>query len=160
MITVHNVMNTDIPLVFPKDTAQKAAQLLKEKKTKLLVVMERGRVLGILSEETLLREVLLKRKNPASVKVSQLMQTDFHAISPSVSFTEMENLFKGNPRTRLVVMEEGRLVGLITEIDMVAALRDFTRKDYLMQDVILTTFGIITAVFLFYFSPLWTVVFG
>jgi predicted transcriptional regulator len=154
MITVKNVMNTDIPIISPNDHLQKAAVMLKEKKTRILVVMGKGNVLGVLPEETLLREALLKRKNPSGMKVAKVMQATFHTISPHASFKEAEMLFKSNQHARLLVMDNGKLEGIVTEMDMMAALRDFTRKDYLVQDAVLVLFGIITAFFLLYFSPL------
>lgn len=154
MITVRNVMNTDIPFILPTDNLQKAAIMLKDKKTRVLVVKGKGKVLGILSEETLLREILLKKKNPSSMRVEKVMQPNFHTISPQASFKEVEMLFKANPHGRLLVMDNGLLEGIVTEIDMMAALRDFTRKDYLVQDAILILFGVITLFFILYFSPM------
>ena len=154
MITVQNVMNTDIPLISATDSALKAATLLRDKKTRILVVMRNGNVVGVLPEETILRETLLNKKNIGALKVADLMHRAFHTLSPKASFLEVEMLFKGNPQTRLVVMENGKLEGIITELDMVAALRDFTRKDYIIQDAILILFGIITGAFILYFSPL------
>jgi len=154
MITVKNVMNADIPFIFPNDNLQKAAVMLKEKKTRILVVMGKEKVLGVLPEETLLREVLLKRKNPLQMKVAKVMQPNFHTISPNASFREVEMLFRGSPHGRLLVMDNGKLEGIVTEMDMMAALRDFTRKDYIVQDAILVLFGIITVFFILYFSPM------
>lgn len=154
MITVRNVMNTDVPSISPADTLQKAAIMLKEKKTRVLVVMAKGKVLGVLPEETLLREVLLKRRNPSAIKVAKAMKPDFHTISSTASFREVEMLFKGSPHGRLLVMDNGKLEGIVTEMDMMAALRDFTRKDYIVQDAILVLFGIITVFFVLYFSPM------
>lgn len=154
MITVKNVMNTDIPFILPNDNLQKAAIMLKEKKTRTLVVAGKEKVLGVLPEETLLREVLLKRKNPSSIKAGKVMQPNFHTISPNASFREVEMLFRGNPHGRLLVMDNGKLEGIVTEMDMMAALRDFTRKDYIVQDAILVLFGIITLFFILYISPM------
>ena len=52
------------------------------------------------------------------------------------------------------VVEKDRLIGIITETDIVDATRDFTRIHQIMQEVILTVFGLVTAFFLFFFSPL------
>ncbi len=153
MITVKNVMNVEIPFISPNENLQKAAAMLKEKKTRILVVGGPNKVLGVLPEETVLREVLLNKKNPSSIKVAVVMHGAFHTISPCESFEEVEMLFKGNPHGRLLVMDNGKIEGIITELDMMAAIRDFTRKDYIVQDAILFIFGIITAFFIFYFSP-------
>ena len=57
-------------------------------------------------------------------------------------------------------MENDKLVGLITETDIIETTRDFTRLDQIIQEVILTIFGLATAFFLFYFSPLGASIFG
>ena len=62
--------------------------------------------------------------------------------------------------TRFPVVENGTLVGLVTETDILGATRDFTRMHQVVQDTILMVFGIATAFFLLYFSPLRAMLFG
>ena len=55
---------------------------------------------------------------------------------------------------RFPVIENEKVLGIITETDIVDATRDFTRFHQIMQEAILAVFGLVTAFFLFFFSPL------
>ena len=52
------------------------------------------------------------------------------------------------------VIENGSLAGLVAETDIIQATRDFTRFHQISQEIILSVFGLATAFFLFYFSPI------
>ena len=53
---------------------------------------------------------------------------------------------------RFPVIENDKLIGIITEIDIIDATRDFTRFHQIMQEIILAVFGLVTAFFLFFFT--------
>jgi len=84
------------------------------------------------------------------------MSNDFMVISPMTTFSEINKYLREKRIKRFPVVENERLIGLITETDIIEATRDFTRFHEVVQEVILTIFGLATAFFLFYFSPIGT----
>ena len=88
------------------------------------------------------------------------MDKGFMAISPLTKFSDISKALKEGKIKRFPVVQNEQLIGLITETDIIEATRDFTRFHQIVQEVILTIFGLATAFFLFYFSPLGASIFG
>ena len=47
------------------------------------------------------------------------------------------------------VVDSDKLVGIVTETDIISTTRDFTRLHHIVQDVILIIFGSATVIFFF-----------
>ena len=155
MIKAKNMMTKEVITVAPNSGIREAAKLATSKSVSSLVVLDNGKPIAVVSERDIIRGSLLKK-----AKVRDIMSKNFIVISPDTTFYEITQSLKEKNIQRYPVVDNGRLTGIITETDIVEATRDFTRFHQAMQDVILAIFGIATAFFLFYFSPLKAVVFG
>jgi len=155
MITVTHIMTKEVITISPDASIIKAAKLLTEKSVSSLVVVEKGKPIAVISESDITKGILGKK-----TKVKEVMDKEFLIISPSAKFSEISKMLREKKIKRFPIVDKGRLVGLITETDIIEATRDFTRFRQLVQDIILAIFGIATAFFLFYFSPLRAWIFG
>lgn len=155
MIRAKNMMTREV-IIIPQDSSiMKAANLLLSKEVSNLIVVEKSKPIAVISERDVITGILLKKS-----KIRDVMNKNFKVISPNTSFNEISRLLRQKQITRFPVVQDGSLTGIITESDIVEATRDFTRFHQVVQDVILTIFGIATAFFLFYFSPLRVLIFG
>ncbi|MBI2655370.1 CBS domain-containing protein [Candidatus Woesearchaeota archaeon] len=155
MIKARNMMTQEVITVTPNFGIREAAKLATSKSVSSLVVLDNGKPIAVVSERDIIRGSLLKK-----TKVRDIMSKKFRIISPDTTFYEITRSLKERNIQRFPVVDSGRLIGIITETDIVEATRDFTRFHQIMQDVILAIFGIATAFFLFYFSPLGAALFG
>ena len=155
MIKAKNIMTMEIITINPDSSVLEAARLATSKSVSSLVVVEKNNPVAVVTERDIIQGFLSRKK-----KVKDIMSQNFIAISPKTTFYEISRNLRENKITRFPVVENGGLVGLITETDILGATRDFTRMHQVMQDIILTIFGIATAFFLFYFSPLRSMFFG
>ena len=155
MIKAKNMMTKEVITVTPDSSIREAAKLATSKSVSSLVVLDNGKPVAVVSERDIIQGSLLKKS-----KVRDIMNKNFIIISPNTTFYEITKSLKEKNIQRYPVVDKGRLTGIITETDIVEATRDFTRFHQVMQDVILAIFGIATAFFLFYFSPLGTTLFG
>ena len=149
MIKAKNMMTKEVITVAPNSGIREAAKLATSKSVSSLVVLDNGKPIAVVSERDIIRGSLLKK-----AKVRDIMSKNFIVISPDTTFYEITQSLKEKNIQRYPVVDGSRLTGIITETDIVEATRDFTRFHQVMQDVILAIFGIATAFFLFYFSPL------
>ena len=148
MITAKNIMTKDV-LMIPRDASiSAAASLIASKLVSSLVVIEKNKPIAIISENDIVRGIVSKK-----TKVSDVMDREFKIVSPVMKFSELSKSLREEKIRRFPVVENDRLVGIITETDILEATRDFTRYHNIIQDVILAIFGFATAFFLFYFSP-------
>lgn len=155
MIKVKSIMTKEVITIPQNAKIMEAADLMLSKSVSSLVVVDKDKPVAIVSEEDIIKGVLYKK-----TKVKDVMDKDFMAISPLTKFSEISKALKEGKIKRFPVVENEQLIGLITETDIIEATRDFTRFHQIVQEVILTIFGLATAFFLFYFSPLGASIFG
>lgn len=156
MIKVRNIMTKDV-IIIPKDsTIVKAAKTMQSQSVSSLpVVVENNKPVAIITELDIIRGVLSKK-----TKIKDIMNKEFIIIPPHTKFHELTKHITEGKIKRFLVVENKKLIGLITETDIIEATRDFTRFHQIVQEVILAIFGFATAFFLFYFSPIGVSVFS
>jgi len=127
-------------VVATKDTTiAEAALLLKQHKIRRLpVVDEKGNLLGILSKEDLINglpSIIDPLKDNAErilitqVKVISLMTADPITLSPADPLEKGAKLMRRNKIGGIPVVEEGKLVGIITESDIFQAFMEVMGLD-------------------------------
>lgn len=125
METVRQVLErkgTAVWSVGPDATVLDALKVMAEHDVGAVLVMEGDRVLGIFSERDYARKVVLKGLVSKDVKVTQLMTPNPYTVSPSNTVEEVMNLMTENRFRHLPVMEDGRLVGLVSIGDVVKSM--------------------------------------
>lgn len=155
MIKARSMMTKDVITIGPAASILEAAKLSTSKSVSSLVVVEKNKPVAVVSESDVIKGVISKKS-----KVKDILNKDFMIISPETTFYEINKALMEKGIRRFPVVENDALVGLVTETDIIETTRDFTRMHQIIQDVILAIFGIATAFFLFYFSPLRSVIFG
>jgi CBS domain-containing protein len=155
MIKVKDIMTRNIITVSPDSKIKDAANLLISKMIASLVVVENNRPIGVISENDLVRAASVK-----GAKVKDFMSDSFMIITPNTPLSVISKTLRWKKIRRYPIVDNNELVGLITETDIIQTTRDFTRMHQIMQEVILFVFGIATAFFLFYFSPLSLAIFA
>ena len=155
MIKVSNIMTKDVVTVSQNSGIMEAAGLINSKSVSSLVVVDKGKPIGVISEGDIIKGIVTKK-----TKIRDVMDKEFIVISPAARFSDISRHLREKKVKRFPVVENEKLVGLITETDIVEATRDFTRFHQIVQEIILGIFGLATAFFLFYFSPLGASIFG
>lgn len=103
----------------PGATALDAALLMNEHKIGALVVLEQGRVAGIFTERDVLRRVVAKRLDPATVSVRDVMTREVVCCTPETELDDARAIFMRQRIRHLPVVDErGRLEGLISIGDL------------------------------------------
>lgn len=154
MITVKSIMTKNVATISQESTIHDAAKQIIGKSVSSLVVMDNNKPIAVVSEKDIIQGLVSKK-----MRVKSVMDREFLVISPSTRFSEINKNVKERKIKRFPVVENENLIGLVTEMDIVQATRDFTRFHEIVQEVILAVFGLATTFFLFYFSPLGSYIF-
>ena len=149
MIKVRSFMTNDVITISKDSSIKSAAMLMSSKSVSGLVVIEKSNPIGIVSLNDIIKGITLKK-----TKVGDVMTKDFIIISPMQSLYRITRLLNRTKIKIFPVVEYDKLIGLITETDIIEATRDLTKFHQIILEVILAIFGLATAFFLFYFSPL------
>ncbi len=115
---------TSAPITTPQNAAMpKAARSMMENKITALPVMdERGELVGILTVSDVFRAILAELPElKQDIRVRDYMTREVVTIDPQTSLLETHRLM-GTKRLRaLPVLDEGRLVGIVTRTDVMSA---------------------------------------
>jgi len=123
-ITVREYM-TPNPIVFRPnmDVYQAIRKLLEQKTTGAPVVDDHGKVIGAFSELECLHIVVTSAYHEdMGGKVSEYMTKDVTTVDADASIVEVAELFANSPLRHFPVMEDGKLVGVISRVDVLKAL--------------------------------------
>lgn len=125
MITVDELLrskeNKDIFTIGPEDTVYKALQIMAEKDLGALPVMKEGKLVGFFSERDYARKIILKGKCSLDTPVNEIMATTPITVTPDHSVEACMAIMTERRIRHLMVLEHGRLVGIISMRDLVEA---------------------------------------
>jgi CBS domain-containing protein len=108
--------------VEPEATVFDALRLMAEKEIGALVVMEGDRVVGVLSERDYARKVVLLGRTSPTTAVKEIMTSPVVYTHSDQVIEECMALVTEKRVRHLPVMDEGKLVGLISIGDLVKSI--------------------------------------
>lgn len=117
-LLVKQAMTISPVTISPDKTVLKAVKKMKEHKVGSLLVIKDSTLLGIITESDVMRDVAAENKKPSTKKVKDVMTEEIVSVSPEESLSDAtRKMVKKNVR-RLPVMKSGKLIGLLTEKDI------------------------------------------
>ena len=105
----------------PTASAHEAVRLMVDKNIGALVVVERGQVVGIVSERDYTRKLVLMARSPTETLLRDIMSSPVMYVHLQQTSDECMALMTENRLRHLPVMDGGRLIGLISIGDLVKA---------------------------------------
>lgn len=129
---VEEIMNTAVPTLTPSDTIKDAIQLLREKKIRHLpVINEEREVVGVVTDRD------LKEATPSSLQeitdsdilespIAEIMTRNPITGHPLDFVEETASIFYDNRIGCLPIVSQGKLVGMITESDLLYKFIELT----------------------------------
>lgn len=94
-------------------------KLMAEHNIGSLLVLEGDKLIGIFTERDYLRKLGVSGKRPEETLIEEVMTRDLIVVNPNQSVRECMVLMTDNRIRHLPVIEEGRLIGLISIGDVV-----------------------------------------
>lgn len=117
--------------VAPDSLVYHALELMAEKQIGALLVLEAGRLVGVMSERDYARKVILQGKSSLDTPVKEIMTQDMIWVRPEQTVEECMALVTEKRTRHLPVLVDDQVVGVISIGDLVKAVideKDFTIK--------------------------------
>ena len=130
MRTVEQILKekgSDLYRVGPDEPVLEAIRIMAEKHVGALLVMQGDSLAGILSERDYARKVVLLGRSSADTPVAQIMSSPVTTVTRSSSVNECLELMTDQRIRHLPVVENARVLGMLSIGDLVKAVIDDQR---------------------------------
>lgn len=119
-IQVGDLMSTNLITVTKKDSVYKCAKIMKDNNISSVIVLhDDGNLDGILTKTDLVFNFLSQESTP--LKASKIMTTNVVTVSPKDSLFLVESMLINNKISRVIVTQNQKPVGIITNRDFIPA---------------------------------------
>jgi CBS domain-containing protein len=122
-VKVDSVAKRDLVTVDEEASVAWAAKLMRDRNLGSLVVTGRGLPIGIVTERDMLQKVLAEARDPKTTKVKDIMSSTGVSIEHDRSLREATDLMNRRRVRRMLVTENGKIVGIFTQRDVLALNR-------------------------------------
>jgi CBS domain-containing protein len=125
MTTVRTVLqakNNTIWSIAPEAVVLDALKIMADRNVGALMVMHQDNVVGIFSERDYARKIVLKGETSRTALVKDAMTSNVLTVNPEQSIDDCMTLMTNKHIRHLPVLENGKLIGLISIGDVVKAI--------------------------------------
>ena len=127
-ITVRNIMTKSVIAVDSLITVNEAAKIMEDLKVGAVIVMENNIPMGIITDRDFAVKVVAHAYQ-ITTPVKQIMSTPLIAIGPDESVWMVADLMYTRGIRKLPVIEDDKVIGIITSTDLVNQLAISTNDD-------------------------------
>jgi CBS domain-containing protein len=111
-------MVTKVAILDGNASAKKAAEIMAQEDVSAVIVTIEEKANGILTERDILKRIVAEDKNPKKTKVKEIMSSPLITIDPTTSLENAAHMMFEKKIKNLPVIQENRLVGLISLQDI------------------------------------------
>lgn len=123
----------DVWTVSPDSAVYDALQVMADKNVGALMVLEGDKLVGVFSERDYARKVFLKGKASKDTRVSEIMTTNPVWVGLDQTIEACMNLMTNKKVRHLPVLDEGRLVGVVSIGDIIKAV--ISEQEFTIQQL-------------------------
>ncbi len=135
-------MTTDVVKAGIQDSVYTSVRRLLSRDVGCIVVVDDDHVVGIITKGDVLKKAFLKQLDPKEISAKKIMTHPVLTIDPSSSLEEASHLMSEKHVTKLPVVKDGKLVGIITSTDIINAepvqvryLQELVRARFVPHDL-------------------------
>jgi CBS domain-containing protein len=133
ILTVREVMTPDVKVVREDTNMQEVIATMLKFEISSVVVVQKERPIGLITHKDILSRVLQPSFLPATLTARNVMSTGLVTIGEEASLEEAARLMVKKRFKKLPVLRDGKLVGIITSMDIV---REEPKMTKLLEDLL------------------------
>jgi CBS domain-containing protein len=115
---LRKIMVDHVITVGPDDTIKRAAELMNLHEMGCLIVVSYDKPVGIITERDVLNRVVNESRDAKKTRISEVMSKPLVTASPNMRSGDAAKLMLERNIKKLPVVEEGKLVGLVSLTDL------------------------------------------
>jgi len=129
---VRDILQKNVITIQENKSALDAAKLISEKDISFLVIVKDDKPIGVITERDFVRKIAAQDKQASLIPLSEIMSYKFRWVEPSTEIEDAVQKMLNHNIRRLIVLEDEKLVGVITQTD----LADFLRSKLLIEGTV------------------------
>ena len=122
-VKIKDVMRTQLTTVEAEENIENVAKKMTGEKTSCSLVMDQGKVIGIITERDITRRLIASSKDSKETKAKEIMSSPIIAVGEDALLADAALIMAKNKVRRLTVIDkESKLVGMVTASDLARTL--------------------------------------
>jgi CBS domain-containing protein len=135
MAQIRDIMQKNVITIEHDKTAHDAACLISEKDISFLVIMKDGVPIGVLTESDFVKRLSARDKKASEVIISEIMSNKFRWVNPETEIEDAIQKMLNNNIRRLLILDDDKLVGVLTQTDLTEFLRNKLLVDQTVKNI-------------------------
>ncbi len=132
---IRDIMEKNVITINHDKTAHDAAKIMNEKDISFLVVIKDGNPIGVVTERDFVGRIAAEDKKASEIPLSEITSMKFRWVEPMTKIEDAVQKMLNNNIRRLIVLENEKLVGIITQTDLTSYLRSKLLIEGTMKDI-------------------------
>ena len=112
------VLNTNIIILESDKFADEAIKLMKERNARSILASHNGEVIGIVSKTDILFKIMSQGRNPAKVRLREIMNSPVLAVDPKATVQEALSIMDKHVVRQIIVSSNAAVLGMIARDDI------------------------------------------
>ncbi len=118
IMAVRDIMAVNVVTITPDATVFDAARLMSQMDIGSVVVVDKQRPVGIITESDIVRRVIAKETDPKTTPAREVMSSPLIHVTPNTPLTDTMRVMARSGIRRVIVLKNGSLAGIITSRDI------------------------------------------
>ena len=120
---IRDIMNRRVITIDREANALDAARILRESDISFLVVVDNGAPAGVVTERDFVRKMVCDDRRASEVPLKEIVSSGFLWVGSDVRIEDAVQKMLNNNIRRLVVIDDQKLTGVVTQTDLISFLR-------------------------------------
>ena len=116
--SVRDVMTSEVETTTSSQPLHEAARLMKDGDFGSIPVVDDNRLVAVLTDRDIVIRAVAERLDAATTRVGEIASADPVTVSPDQNLDDALEIMSHYRVRRLPVVEEGRLVGMLSQADI------------------------------------------
>ena len=122
MSKVRDHMTTHIISASSNDSAYSLAKAMKKKHVSCVLIVDEGHLVGIVTENDFVAKLVVGKMDPKKTMAREIMTKHILSVEPESHIVKVATLMEQHKIKKMPVIDDGHLVGLITQTDLLKIL--------------------------------------
>lgn len=129
LVKIRDIMSKNIVYVSDDNNVKQIAEIMRDKSIGVVLVLDQNqKPCGMVSERDIITKVVAFRLDPSEIKVKDVMSRNLITGKPEMTDLEASMFMSERKIKKLPIVDNGNIVGIITQTDLMKVTLDRMEK--------------------------------